>query len=220
MLVIDSKGFPETKEFPAGMSFSICRKKGQKYIHDNSLVYALDIAAAREKGIVPMPFGKGLQFDKAAGLALYRARRIAEDLHSESLGARHLLLGLLSLKNGLVEQMLESLQEGSAEQVREIARKSLTPETPHCGPLREDENWKEIMRKLEQKAKNEKLFLVDEFLLAETLLGTPSQVEGVLEEASLTHNSLTPNKCLAKLRELRRDKPLPSMWYNSSGFAE
>jgi hypothetical protein len=212
ILVLDSKGFPKTKEFPERMPFARCQKEGKRTVENYPLVYALNILAARDAGIAPMQFGKGVQFDRAAWLAKFRAKREAEKLQSESVGARHLLLGLLSLDNGLMRQVFAQFGDDVADKVIDVARKSLKPTASPKRSLSEDKNWQAVMKRAEGLARE--TALMTETDLATALLETPSRVDEVLKRVGLTQQ-----QCLDKLRALIAKGVITSGWH-SAGFTD
>jgi hypothetical protein len=214
LIVLDSKGFSETEESPAGMSFIECREKGIDYIKNCPLVYALDIVAAREAGITPMPFGQGVQFDRPAGLAIYRARREAERFQSSALGARHLLLGLLSLETGLMHQILARIgKEGVADTIVQKARESMERTSTSRCCLPETEHWQAIMRRAKEIAQSGSASLVTEADLAKALLETPSAIDKVLG-----YSGLTQQQCLEELDPLLQQGVIGSVWVSTGSI--
>jgi hypothetical protein len=218
LILLDSIGFAYGKS--AEQTFLKCRNKGRAYLNkacDGQNGYrflsALDVIAARYNNkIMPMPFGKGLQYDRTASLALFRARREAEELHSPARGARHLLLGLLSLENGLMRQVCKDL----ADKLAERTRKSLSPlkRTRRTSLMTED--WKAVMRRVEENAARSSRMLVTEAELATALLETPSKVENMLARVGLSGQ-----QCLEELRILLGESGIPSVIpseWQSSGF--
>jgi ATP-dependent Clp protease ATP-binding subunit ClpA len=159
-----------------------------------------------------MQFGKGVQFDRAAWLAKFRAKREAEKLQSESVGARHLLLGLLSLDNGLMRQVFAQFGDDVADKVIDVARKSLKPTASPKRSLSEDKNWQAVMKRAEGLARE--TALMTETDLATALLETPSRVDEVLKRVGLTQQ-----QCLDKLRALIAKGVITSGWH-SAGFTD
>lgn len=213
ILVFDPIGFSRTREFPTGMVFAECQEKGINYIKNHNLCYALDVIAARDAGVAPMPFGKGVQFERSAWLAIFRARREAERLQSPALCARHLLLGLLSLGNGLMRQVFAQFSDNVADKITDVVSKSLPhTKSPRC-PLQETRDWKAIMQRVEETTASHGSLLATEVDLATALLETPSQVDRVLERIGLTRQ-----KCLSKLRALLDERGAVASEWHSSGF--
>ena len=212
LLVLDSKGFALTNEFPQGMDFNQCRKKAVTYIENYRLCYALDIVAARGAGIAPMPFGKGVHFGRSAWLAIFRARQEAERLQSRAVGARHLLLGLLSIEKGLMREVLGSFGEAVADKVADLARKSIPRTDLRRCPLPEDENWPGVLLRAEGIAACRGDSLVTEGDLATALLKSGTQVDRVLES-----EGLQTAECLDVLQQLLRGQTISSEW-NSTSF--
>ena len=214
ILILDSKGFPQTKEFPEGMPFSECQKKGIDYVKNYPLFYAVDVVTARDAGITPMPFGKGAQFDRSAWLATFRASREAERLQSPAVGARHLLLGLLSLDDGLMGQVFAQFGKGVAGNVAKSVRASLRHTEAARRPLPKTNDWQAVIRRAKEIAASNSSLLVTEADLATALLETPSQVDKVLEREELSRQ-----RCLDKLGALHGKGATPSEWHDS-GFMQ
>lgn len=212
IFVLDSIGFAKSQNFPEGMGFSQCRGKGIEYVQNYPLVYALDIVAAREAGIAPMPFGKGVQFDRSAWLALFEGHRAAERLHSPFVGARHLLLGLLSLEDGLMHHLLTRLGEGMADRIIQEIEKSLPRTAMSLRALRETRDWQIVKQHAEELAKAKIPSLVTEAVLGRALLETPTGVDKVLESLGLAKQ-----RCIDVLLSLISEEDVTSVYGSSYG---
>ena len=213
ILVLDSKGFPRTKEFPDGMTFPECQEAGLKYVMDYSLCYAVDIAAARQAGITPMPFGKGVQFSRPASLAVWQARSEAQKLRSRTLCARHLLLGLLDVEDGLMRQGCARLGDGVADRLAESVRSSIPPVSPGGlipRHLPETHDYQKVMACAKGKAEHGS-GLITEAHLALALLETPTQVDTLLQSHGLTRQGGLDALCA-----LLNQGPIPSSWHRSA----
>jgi hypothetical protein len=211
ILVIDPIGFARTRQFPEGMDFSKAREQGERYISGSLVDHALDVVAARDAGIQPMPFGKGIQFDRVAASAVFHARREAEALRSSALGARHLLLGLLTLENGLIRQVCAHFGHDLADNIALWTRASLPQGRRRRRALLETEDWSAVVRLAKDKAARNGTSLVTEAELSAALLELPTQVDSVLKRGGLTRQ-----QCLERLQELVGARVL-SEWRNS-GF--
>ncbi|HYT92205.1 MAG TPA: FHA domain-containing protein, partial [Gemmataceae bacterium] len=117
ILVLESQGFPQTNPFPEGMTFEECGRRGLALVQKHGALYALDVRGARERGLMPLPLGSGLQYDREAALALARAEREAAALTSSAVGVRHLLLALLATSESPLWQALDRDAPGRAERV-------------------------------------------------------------------------------------------------------
>ncbi len=215
LLLLNSVGFAHGQE--ADELFGESRTTGKTYLdkacarQDNhDFLYALDICAARYAGIEPMPFGGGLQFDRSAWLAIFRARREAETLQSPFVGARHLLLGLLSLENGLMRQVCARFGEGLADEMAELTRATFPRSGRTQRALPEAEDWQAVMQLAEEIAGQGSAKLVTECVLARALLETPTQVNRVLAGVGLQRE-----QCLDELRALCGEGRVESAWRSS-----
>jgi hypothetical protein len=216
LLLLNSVGFAHGQE--ADELFGECQAKGKEYLDkacarqdDHDFVYALDICAARYAGIEPMPFGRGIQFDHLAWLAMSRARREAEELQSKNIGARHLLLGLLSRGNGRLSQAIAGLGKDAKEMAR-IARESIRRATTPRPFLLENDDWRAVLRRAKDIARQMDVMLVTEDDLAIALLKTQSKLDEVFAKVNLTRD-----QCLLELEKLLRASPLASEWRSSEG---
>jgi hypothetical protein len=220
MLVLDSVGFARCQEHPEGVAFSECCQRGRNYLMNHPLCYAVDVVAARHDGIAPMPFGGAkVEPNRAAWLALARARHGAEELRSPSIGARHLLLGLLRPEDSLLSQVLARFGAGKGTEVAAITRRSLkAKEGQHPpGPLRRNDSFDAVIQRAEllaDRSPDEGFGLLTEGHLVQALLEMPSQVERVLARCGLT-----PSQCLEALRDFQRPDKLSSDWH-STGLAD
>jgi len=186
ILVLDSKGFPKTKEFRSGMPYADCRKAGNNYVERYPLVYAIDIRAAREAGYAPMALGSGGQFDRPAWVAVFRARLEAERLSSPAVGARHLLLGLLGLPDSLLGRALLLFGPGKPAEAARIAETSLPRGLATGRCRRETADWRAVMSQAGKLAKQRAALTIHEADLAMALACTPTQAGRVLDSLGIS----------------------------------
>ena len=218
VLVVDCMGFPRTSEAPSGKRFSEARRAGIQSAMRFPLVYAVDVVTARYTGFAPMPFGKGVRRDRGAWLALYRSRRRAEARGDTALTARHLLLGLLELENGLLRQALARIGDGVPDQVAAMAEQSLAsrenggPSEPRVAP-RPTDDWDAVSKRAEERPRLGEAGLVTEADLTLALLETPSQAQAVLNRCGLSVDA-----CIDAVNQLLNQHAVPSVWH-SSGFS-
>jgi hypothetical protein len=213
LLVLDPMGLAATGALPTGLSFPRSRQSGADYVKDCPLAFALDLVAAREAGVTPMPlpFGKGVQYDQRAWLALFRGRREAEQRRSPQLGARHLLLGLLSLDEGLLRQVLDRDGPGRVDRLLKYTRDHLPRVPTPRSPLPESEGWKAAVGRAEAVAATEAGRLVSEAHLVAALLRTSTHLDRILESEGFTRS-----QCLELLDQLLARGPAePSHWLSS-----
>ena len=215
LLLLDSVGIARGKQ--SYESFAECESKGKEYLDEacagyygHEFMYAIDICAARYRGYEPMPFGGGIEFERGAWMAIFRARREAERLRSSALGVRHLLLGLLSLENSLLEQTITKMGEGSAERVRVTAERSVSSDEKGQRILRETDDWRGVMKRARKKARERGDELVTEANLTRALLETPGNLDKVLGMEGLSRD-----RCLANFQMLIEGGPVESMWHSS-----
>jgi len=210
ILILDPTGFSRTREYPDGMSFPECEVSGKKYVDKCPVAYALDIRAARDAGLTPMPLGRGLRYSRSAWLAIYRARREAQRLKSPAISARHLLLGLLRLVDGELHRVLAAFGTGIPAAIAESAERSLEPSGRQQYSARETDDWRAILQCAEKKAQVRTGSLVKEGDLVTALLEMPSRIDDVLASVQLDRP-----QCLLVLRALFREGPVPSEWHGS-----
>jgi ATP-dependent Clp protease ATP-binding subunit ClpA len=158
-----------------------------------------------------MPFGKGIQFDRMAALAVFRARREAEALRSPMVGARHLLLGLLGLENGLLRQVFGHFGEDLAENITGWTRASLPQISRDRHRWLETKDWSAVILLAKDKAARSGTSLVTEAELVTALLELPTRVDSVLKRGGVTRQ-----QCLELLQGLVGTR-VSSEWRNS-GF--
>lgn len=216
LLLLDSVGF--ARGGGGDKPFQACRKAGKEYLDKacskrdgHRFEFVLDLCQARMSGYGPLPFGDGIGYDRKAWQALSLARREAEEVKTCLLGARHLLLGLLGIEQGLMKQVFARCGEGVVEEVLKITRSSFVPENQPNPRLGKTAHWEAIIGSAEQAAASSGT-LVTEADLARALLKTPSQIDRVL-----TNVNQTREECLEILNRLLRGDPPPSLW-RSSGF--
>jgi hypothetical protein len=214
ILLLDSKGFTPTWEYPEKMTFVQCQKEATRYLQEFPLCYALDVVLAREVGLSPMPFGRGTQLDPAAWLAVSRAWREAKTLKNGKVSARHLLLGLLSLEEGLLPQIFAKYGQDVTTEIIQLTRRSLEPSSPTSQPTRETGDWQTVIQWAKRSAEAQGNLLVTEADLIQALFSITSQVDRVLKDVSQNQALPKLNKqtCLYNLSVLLKKGPFPSEW--------
>jgi hypothetical protein len=215
LLLLDSVGFARGAH--ADRSFNDCRRIGKEYLdkacvgrEGHAFRFALDVCLARLNGYEPMPFGEGVEYDRESYLALACARREAERLKTDFLGARHLLLGLLHVERGWMGRVLAEFGGDVAKRFSEITCASLQSSGGSSRPPQETIDWNAILRKAEAIASERHLGYVMEPDLVRALLMTPSQVDRVIGKVGLTRE-----KCLEALDRMLAGGPPPSLWRSS-----
>jgi hypothetical protein len=181
--------------------------------------YAVDVEIARYEGFEPLPFGSEIDFDRSAWLALFRARREAARRANPAVGGRHLLLGLLSLPDGLIGQALARLQRGPtegelAETIGDRARSRLggALSAGHRSVWRTTEHWDAVLRGAQLRAQGEGRVLVSEADLVIALLEDPRKVGEVFTQARVT-----VQQCLEAVQAVLSKGQKQTTWH-SSGF--
>jgi hypothetical protein len=221
LLLLDPVGFAHGKHADQlfTRSQALARKSLERAcarVQGHAFCYAVDIEVARNAGLEPLPFGSKIEFDRTAWLALSRARQEAAQRGSPTVGGRHLLLGLLSLSNGLLGQALARRDSGLAAKVAEQAGAALGSSGPlrPRSPWRTSPHWDAVLRSARKRARREKRLLVGEADLVIALLEVPNKVGEVLEQAGVT-----AEQCLEDVRAVLTAKQEPSVW-TSSRFAD
>jgi len=210
LILLDSVGFAHGKG--AGQSFATCQAMAQTYL-DKSCAqengyrfqYALDIFAARLKKLAPLPFGKGIQFDYLAWLGIFRARQAAKSLCSPTLGARHLVLGWLSLEHSLLRQVLAEFGADMGDEVLAVTQASLPRLAAAKRSLPETNDWRAVMQRAEAWALQRNALTITEIELLKALLETPTQVDKVLQRVGVSRQD-----CLDKLLSMLGQDPAES----------
>jgi ATP-dependent Clp protease ATP-binding subunit ClpA len=164
-----------------------------------------------------------VDFDQRAWRAQFHARQEALSQGSETVGARHLLLGLLRLENGLLGQVLSAFgEEGLSEKVAQFVRSSLgrsehaSSSSSRRRPARSTTQWDEVLQWAKKRAQDEGRALVGEADLIQALLAGPSNNNNV--HAVLAKAGAQPQQCLEVLGALvSQGGGVPSVWHDS-GF--
>jgi len=179
-------------------------------VERHSLAYALDVRAART-GLRPMPFGKGIQYERLAWQALHRARQGARKRRDTSLNARDLLLGCW--RGGrAAAAALEGMAVGRGGAVVRVARRSMGRggAARACRARRRPgEQWSNA-RGDGKAAAGCRWFRRRTW--RRRCWRCPSQVQRVLTEAGLD-----PQACLKALREIHPVVQAESEWHESGG---
>lgn len=214
VILLDSIGYARGRN--ADQSIEECRLKGEEYFEKACFQqgnfryeYAIDITAARRRGLMPMPFEEGLQFDAASASAVFRAREIAKRWRNRALTARHLLVGLLDREGTLMRQIFSILNK-EADAIIALIKKSLESSLEPLRDLPESDDWQLIMSVVEEKLTHRNKFLASEADLIEALLFAPTQIDQVLKRFDL--NRLD---CLETMHLLTGQGSVPSVWNSS-----
>ena len=213
LILIDPVGFAHGKD--ADQLFSKSLKSARNYLEracarqpGHAFRYAVDIEVARLGKIQPLPVGAEIVFDRSSWLALARARQEAAQRASPAVGGRHLLLGLLSLDDGVLRQALTRLGPDLPDRVAEQARSNLgtVVKTGSRPPWKRTENLELVLNATKERARRDGRRLVADEDLVIALLENHKKVRGVLEEAGVT-----PAQCLDEVRGVllaRKDRPV------------
>jgi Clp amino terminal domain, pathogenicity island component len=216
LILLDPIGFAHGKD--ADQLFSKSLKSARNYLEracarqlGHAFCYAVDIEVARLEGFQPLPVGAEIVFDRSSWLTLSRARQEAEQRGSPAVGGRHLLLGLLSLENGVLRQALTRRGPDLPDRVAEQARSNLgsVVKTGSRPPWKKTENLELVLNAAKERPRRDGRRLVADEDLAIALLENHKKVRGVLEEAGVT-----PAQCLDEVRGVLlagKDRPVSSV---------
>jgi hypothetical protein len=217
LLLLDPVGYARGKG--ADQGFNKSRRSARRYL-DRALTgyrgyafrYAVDIEVARFYGIEPLPFGAEIEFDRDAWLVISRARREATLRGSAAVGGRHLLLGLLSLPDGVLAQALCRLHKDLPEKVANQARTTLgnLVSTRTRSPWRTTPDWDAAIAAARQRAKAEGRLLVGEADLAVALLGSSARIGEIMRTTGVT-----PEQLQEEIRSVLSSRRGPSRWHSS-----
>jgi hypothetical protein len=174
--------------------------------------YAVDIEVARIQGIEPLPFGAEIEFDRDAWLAIFRARREAALRGSPAAGGRHLLLGLLSLPDGVLAQALTHLETDLPEKVADQVRTTLGAivSTRTRSPWKTTPDWESAIEAARLRAKNEGRLLVGEADLAIALLEKSPKLRVIMNNAGVTSE-----QCLEEMHAVLKSRRGFTRWPSS-----
>jgi pSer/pThr/pTyr-binding forkhead associated (FHA) protein len=214
LIVLDSMGFPRTHEHPAGRPFTDAATEGDRYLKQCPVVFAIDVVRARGEGGLPMPFGREQSYDRAVWAALFQARREAAALRSGSVGTRHLLLGLLGVRESLLRQVFDRLGPDVVDRVTEEARKSVMGMAPPRYPLAETQGFEAVLAGLEAIGSANRGRWATEADLIEALLQKLGTAEKILSVVGVTRQ-----QCQDALGALRPHGGVLSEWHESESVA-
>ena len=192
IMIIECTGFTQGKEH---LSFDLAVEKANATLKDYELLYALDIDAARRyggrEGISPLPFVGTLRYSGEMDKVLDKAKELALAGNSKVLGIPHLILGLLDLEGGILQQVfleqkinLQSARRKITKGLQVDAQTGLQPKPTH--------HYEEALNMAVVIARRKKSAFVEVPHLVEALL----EVRSDSLEGSLAALSTTPQICL------------------------
>lgn len=119
-----------TRDPASRLSFPEACLAARALLAERQLVFGLDVVAARQEGITPLPFAGEPRLSPTVERAIHSAREIATR-HSIQLGAVALTLGLLELPDGLTRAIL-SLDEADRTRLETLIAQAteVPPGTP------------------------------------------------------------------------------------------
>jgi len=210
ILLFDPKGLARSPREADLSLFEAWQLEGQANVRQYAVRYAVDVVAARRAGVAPMAFGHGAGFEREAWLAQFHARREAGFLRSTAITARHLLLGMLVERDGVLRKALAT-RTSSADRIIEIARASLPIAERPRRWLPESGDWLKVLDAAAAVARDAGSPWIREVDLALALLETNSQVQKVLVTAGVD-----PKACAAEVRAQRAIGPVASEWLSET----
>jgi hypothetical protein len=152
------------------VSFDEAAAVAAELLADQPLLFGLDVVAARRQdGVTPLPFGGAPLWSEAAAQAIDAARACAAAVPTQ-LSTIPLLIGLLSVEAGLTRQILAA-QLGDADAVCERLRAALPRQQPPPAP---SQNYVTIRHLAQTAAQAEGSPFVLEYHLLAALLDTPT----------------------------------------------
>jgi hypothetical protein len=169
---VDPNGCTRSPEY--GWEFARACSEADAVLAGNSLVFVLDAGAARRiSKVEPLPFSGQPELSKDVRAAIARASETGQNLH-QPVGTVHILLGLLTIENGITQEVLREIGVPTAQASQRL--------TAGLGNVRgRDEDGPALTRHHDMVisfarslAKREGLHVVQERLVLEALLSTPS----------------------------------------------
>jgi pSer/pThr/pTyr-binding forkhead associated (FHA) protein len=211
LLLVECTGFTQGKEH---LSFDLAVAKASEILKNHDLLYVLDIYAARRyggrEGISPLPFVGTPHYSEEIGQVFNKARDFALACRSKVLGTPHLLLGLLDLKDGIMQKIF--LEQGIDPQLasRRIM-KGLQDNALVDSEPKPTYHYEEVINIAGIIARRQDSAFVKEPHLIEALL----EVRSDALEKALRILSASPQQCLHILYQITS---LKSSFINSKSF--
>ena len=163
---IDPTGW--TRDKP--MEFTIASRQAVTLLQSKPFLFALDVATARTvDGILPLPFSGEPQWSAPTKMALKKAMAYAKK-RGVPLGTVPLLIGLLSIPNGITHQVMADHGQSEKAVLRQLNGLSLKP-----GPSDLTQHYRDILNLAKGRAKDSGSPLILEDHLLRALLDVMSQ---------------------------------------------
>jgi len=198
IILVECTGFTRGKEH---LSFDLAVEKALATLRGCELLYALDIYAARRyggiEGIKPLPFVGTPRYSDEMDKVLDKAGEFASAGSSKVLGIPHLILGLLDLEGGIMQQVFLE-QKIDIQSARKKITKGLQVNAQSGFQPRPSYHYEEAINMAVVIAKRKKSVFVEVPHLVEALL----EVRSDSLEGALAALSTTPRRCLGILYRL------------------
>ncbi len=171
-----------TRKHPERSSFENAVGKARRLLREQSMVFALDVAAARQIGVTPLPFSGEPLPSAAVAEAVEAARTLAGDGVT---GTVALLLGLLADESGLTRRVVTAClgDVGAAVAGLTAARRADPPTT--------DASYRHALSLARERAKEARApWVREEHLLVALLEVRSGRLDRALQEAGIDRRHL------------------------------
>lgn len=195
ILPIECTGFTHSKQ---QLTFEAAITAASESLKKHKLLFALDVYAARRyggrDGITPLPFAGAPRYSEEIERVLNKAREFALTSRSKVLGTPHLLLGLLELKNGIMQKIFSEHRINPLPARKKIMQ-GLQDNAPVDSKPKPTYHYEEVIKIAGIVAGRKNSAFVEEPHLIEALL----EVRSDALEGALRAVSMTPQQCLQML---------------------
>lgn len=182
-----------TRDPAARRPFEAARAEADRHLRERPLVFALDVAAARQAGITPLPFAGAPAWSAEVARAIEAAQAEAQAAGGQLCSAA-LLAGLLAA-NGRLTRRLVARALGPTERAAQVIRSALPPAPAGGAPT---PGYRQVLSLARSRAKDAGSPLV----LEEHLLAALLAVRSVSLERALGRLGTDQPRVAEALRDL------------------
>jgi len=194
-IVVDCVGYSRGKRVaggpPTNLRFSAASRRAKASLTKDRFLFALDVKAARNNGVLPLPFSGEPTYSDAVRNLVAQCEHTARLFLNNHCGMLHLMLALLRVENSLLQQALSAQTASNViiKLEKNLRRQKVVQ--PDLKNAKATEHFKQAINSARALAKRAGSHLVLEEHLVRGFLDTPSDsVDAALRSVPIDRKKL------------------------------